>query len=175
MFKFYDSKPHFNSLFIGSALCADSATRTALQNGGFIYLTNIGKNQTPTANLPDPAASTGINVLQKLTVYPVFIPRKGDATNNFYPIQQDGLVAYIDDTNYTGYVDTDSYYSGTDNSHTVIVAGDLLVLAKDAGGAGTNGVAKLVAASGTPAIASVLAVCLSAPDSNGDMKIKWLA
>lgn len=162
MFKFYDSKPHFNSLFIGSAKCADEATRAILQNGGFIYLTNVGKNQTPTANIPEPTASTGANVLQKLTVYPVFIPRKADATNNFYPIQADGLVSYIDDTNYTGYVDTDSY-SGTP------VAGDLLILDNIAG------VAKLIVSGATPKPEEVLAVCLAAPDANLDMKIKWLA
>ncbi len=172
MFKFYDSKPRVTDLFIGSAVCADSATIAVLQKGGFIYLTNTGKGQTPTANLPDPAASTGFNVLQKLTVYPVFIPRKQDTTNNFNPIQADGLISYIDDTRYTGYVDTDSYYSGTGDSHTVILAGDLLVLAKDTS---TGNIAKLVAASGTPAIASVLAVCLAAPNADGEMKIKWLA
>jgi hypothetical protein len=171
MFKFYDSKPHFSSLFIGSAVCADEATRTAFQKGGFLYLTNIGKNQTPTANIPDPDSSTGINVLQRRLVYPVFIPRKQDTTNNFYPIQADGLVSYIDDTNYTGYVDTDSYYSGTGDSHTVIVAGDMLELANDTS---TGSVAKLVASNATPALSKVVAICLAAPNADGEMKIKWL-
>lgn len=179
MFKFYDSKPRVTDLFIGSAVCADSTTIAALQKGGFIYLTNIGKGQTPTANLPDPDNSTGANVLQKFTVYPVFIPRKQDTANNFNPIQSDGLISYIDDTRYTGYVDTDSFSL----SGGAIVAGDLLILANTAtaeaydtpGTGGTGGVPKLIKSGSTPKPEEILAVCLVAPNADREMKIKWLA
>lgn len=167
MFKFYDSKPYITDLFVGSAVCADEATRAVLQKGGFVFITNNEKGKTPIANLPQPTDDSAPNVLNTKLIYPVFIPRKADAAANFYPIQQDGLISYIDDTNYTGYVDLDSF-SVTGLTHTAISAGDPLTIANDAD---TDNVPKLVIGDGT--YETTVAYCI-APPTDTEMKIKWI-
>ncbi len=176
MFNFYDSKPYVTNLFVGSAVCADEATRAVLQNGGFVFITNNGKGKTPTANLPQPTDDAGVSVLNTKLVYPVFIPRKKDVAANFEPIQQDGLISYVDDTNYTGYVDRDSFTLAGGS----ISAGDALVILNDAaaevpgtpGTGGTSGIPKL-SKSTDGSMETTVAYCIAPPTAT-EMKIKWI-
>lgn len=163
-------------LFTTQAVCADEATRSILQKGGFVYLTYNGSSHfsSPVASLAD---GTGTNELKKRTIYPVLITRiaTGAPRTDFYPINETGLITIIMDHNFEAYVTADSYLEDGD-TYPTIAAGDALKVFLHADD--TAGRPKLIQDNGGVASAGTTCAFALTPTigsgSEAKIRILWL-
>lgn len=168
-------------LFTTQAVCADEATRSILQKGGFVYLTYNGSSHfsTPVASLAD---GTEINELKKKTIYPVLITRiaPGTPRSDFNPINESGLITIIMDHAFEAYVTADSYLEGTPvplgTTYKTIAAGDALKIFLHE--TDTEGRPKLIAeTSGVAVVTTTVAYALTPTIGSGTeakIRILWL-
>ena len=168
MFRLQDSKPHINALWIGTAKCKDQATVDTLQKGGFITLEAAKKGKQPIAIVADPDSDASGNFLNSRLIYPIFISRLEDTAAKHKPIEDNWLIDYFDDTNYTGYLNADSYYQDG-STYPTIVAGMPMKLVNNSA---TSNRPKLVGQ--TDIDKFTVALALSGVDSDLEVKIKWI-
>ncbi len=174
-------------LFTTQAVCADEATRSILQKGGFVYLTYNGSSHfsTPVASLAD---GTGTNELKKKAIYPVLITRiaPGAPRTDFNPINETGLITIIMDHAFEAYVTADSYLEGTPipmgTTYATISAGDALKIYyeynADPAASDTANRPKLIAeTNGVTIAATTVALALTPTIGSGTeakIRILWL-
>jgi len=168
MFRLQDSKPHINAIFVGSAKCKDQTVVDTLQKGGFITLEAAKKGKQAVAIIADPDSDASGNFLNSRLIYPVFISRLEDTAAKYKPIEDNWLIDFYDDTNYTGYVNTDSYYQDG-STYPTIVAGMPLKLMNNSA---TSNRPKLVGQ--TDFDKYTVAFALAGADSDSEVKIKWI-
>lgn len=167
MFRFQDSKPYISSLFIGTAKCKDQDTIDLLQKGGFVTLEAASKGKQPIAIVAVPSDDASGNFLNSRLIYPVLISRPQNTAAKHNPIEDNGLISFINDTNYTGYVTSDSYYEDG-STYPTIVAGMPLKLQNNSA---TSNRPKLIGQSDFDKY--TVAFALSATDADGEIKIMW--